>query len=71
MIEDAKQYYTVVLPDPRGIMGGLRGKVGRVCKEFEDHEGGILGNVSESSELLVMQVVLDKVMLNGWLLYCN
>ena len=28
--------------DPRGRMEGLRGKVGSVCEDFEDSEGGIL-----------------------------
>jgi len=30
-------------------MGGLRGKTGIACEEFEDDDGGILVNVSESS----------------------
>jgi len=34
--------FSLVL-DPRGIMVGLEGKVGSVCKEFEENEGGILG----------------------------
>ena len=33
--------FSVVL-DPRGIMGGLRGKFGKACEEFGDAEGGIL-----------------------------
>jgi len=28
--------------DRRGRLGGLRGKVGHVCDEFEDNDGDIL-----------------------------
>jgi len=29
--------------DPRGRLGGLGGKVGSACEEFEDNEDGMLG----------------------------
>ena len=35
-------WFCLVL-EPRGIVGGLEGKVGSACEEFEDNEGGILG----------------------------
>ena len=35
-------YKNVVL-DPGGRYGGLCGKVGSACEEFEDNEAGILG----------------------------
>jgi len=32
-----------LVSDPTGVMGGLGGKVGSACEEFEDNEGGVLG----------------------------
>ena len=34
--------FSLVL-DRRGRLGGLGGKFGSACEEFEDSEGGILG----------------------------
>jgi len=34
--------FSLVL-DPGGRLGGLGGKFGSACEEFEDSEGGVLG----------------------------
>jgi len=35
--------FCLVLDHRLGRMGGLGGKVGSVCEEFEGNEGGVLG----------------------------
>jgi len=42
-------FLSAVSPDPRGRLGGLGGKVGSACEEFEDTMGAYWVNVSESS----------------------
>ena len=44
------QLFTRLLPNigPRGRLGGLGGKVGSACGEFEDNEGGVSASFGAS-----------------------